>query len=518
MPEHLRALIVLLPVAILVFALGKRIACPVAIDENDYRRRRNLWFGITLAAFLSHSFWIFMIFAGALLVWGARREQNKLALYFFLFFAMPMMAERVPGFGVINYFFEIHYGRLLSLVLLLPLFLSAGSAKEPRVKFGRHVQDKLLLAYLALLFMLQLNVDTFTNTLRHSVFYAFLDVFLPYYVASRSLRSLKDFHDVLMSLVVGCMVLAAVALLEWGRGWLLYAPLENALGIVWAYGNYLGRGDFLRAVGTTGQPIALGYALVTAFALFLSFGRSIKRPVFWHAGLAVLAVGLLASMSRAPWLGAALVLLVFMITSPHALMNLARLAVLAAIALMALAATPAWEKIIDYLPFVGSVDAENVTYREFLLYAIINIILDNPLFGSYEAMLYLQEFRTGEGIVDIVNTYLGIGLESGLTGLSLFVGFFFISGYGVYRAMRRHPLDSEMRYLGRALLAALVGVLFIIFTVSSITVIPYIYWSLAGMAVAYIRLATGAARDIAVTIPMPQVSWQRPSKPVAGAA
>lgn len=515
MPEHLRALVVLLPIAVLVFAFGRHVACPVSIDDGDYRRRRNLWFGITLAAFLSHSFWLFMILAGALLAWGAQREHNRLAMYFFLFFAVSMISEKISGLGVINYFFELHYGRLLSLAILLPPFLFSGFRASAR--FGRHVQDKLLLAYLALLFMLQINVDTLTNTLRHSAFYAFLDVFLPYYVASRSLDSLKDFRDALMSFVVACMVLAVVAVLEWGRGWLLYSPLESALGIPWEYGNYLARGDFLRAVGTTGQPIVLGYVLAVAFGLFLPFGQAIKRPAFWYSGLTILAAGLLAAMSRAPWLGAVVIVFIFTFTGPRAIFNLVRLGGLTLIVLAITAATPAWEKIIDYLPFVGSVDAENVSYRELLLYAIVGIILDNPLFGSYEAMLYLQEFRTGEGIIDIVNTYLGIGLASGLTGLGLFVAFFVTTCIGLYRAVRKLPDENqEMRRLGRALLAVLIGVLFMIFTVSSITVIPYIYWSLAGMAVAYARLATRTAEEKTALESRQRISVRRTHMAVAG--
>ena len=44
------------------------------------------------------------------------------------------------------------------------------------------------------------------------------------------------------------------------------------------------------------------------------------------------------------------------------------------------------------------------------------------------------------------------------------------------------------RLLGRVLLATLLGILVTIFTVSSITVIPIVYWSIAGLSVAYIQM------------------------------
>jgi hypothetical protein len=67
--------------------------------------------------------------------------------------------------------------------------------------------------------------------------------------------------------------------------------------------------------------------------------------------------------------------------------------------------------------------------------------------------------------------------------------------------MRAFPdKDDEQRQLGRALLATLVGILVIIFTVSSITIIPTVYWSVAGLGVAYIqrvrRLRSSQASDL----------------------
>jgi O-antigen ligase len=102
----------------------------------------------------------------------------------------------------------------------------------------------------------------------------------------------------------------------------------------------------------------------------------------------------------------------------------------------------------------------------------------------------MQGMRQGEGIIDIVNTYIGITLEYGLVGLGLFVGFFVLVLNGIYKAMRViRSRDDEMYRLGRGLLAALVGILVTIFTVSSVMIIPIVYWSVAGLGVAYIQIA-----------------------------
>jgi O-antigen ligase len=143
------------------------------------------------------------------------------------------------------------------------------------------------------------------------------------------------------------------------------------------------------------------------------------------------------------------------------------------------------------LPFIGTTDKGNVGYRELLLTNSIIVIQRNPWFGTYDFFTQpeMEALRTGEGIIDIVNSYLGVALEQGLVGLGLFVGFFVLTLLGVYRAMRSiQDINSEERLLGRALLATLVAIMVIIFTVSSITIIPVVYWSVAGLGVAYAQM------------------------------
>ena len=73
MPVHLRALVVILVLATAVLAFVKAPACALAITPKDFERRRNLWFAITLAAFLAHNFWIYIIVVAALLLLAAQR-------------------------------------------------------------------------------------------------------------------------------------------------------------------------------------------------------------------------------------------------------------------------------------------------------------------------------------------------------------------------------------------------------------------------------------------------------------
>ncbi len=498
MPEHLKALVVILVLATVVFAFAKTPACALASTAGDFERRRNLWFGITLAAFLAHNFWIFIIVAAALLLFALPREPNKLAMFFFLLFAVPMLSAEITGLGIINYFFTIDFVRLLTLAVLLPAFLYL--RKQPDVEgFGRLLPDKLIAGYIVLSFLLMLSASTFTNTLRYGAFYAFIDIFLPYYVASRSLKNLTAFRDALMAFVVAALILAAIGPFEFARHWLLYASLENALGVNSDIGQYLlrGEGGGLRALASTGHSIVLGYVMAVAAGFFPYLRRSVPNTVAWGLGLIALMVGLIAPLSRGPWVGAAAMLLVFVATGPFPVKGFAKLGLLGLIIIPLLLVSPAGQDIIDYLPFVGTVDEASVTYRQRLLEIATQVILQSPFFGAFDFMYSpsMQEMKQGQGIIDIVNTYLGVGLSSGLVGLALYSGFFIAIAVGIIKGMRKLEDKYDERYLlGRTLLSVLLGIMIIIFTVSSISVIPVIYWSVAGLGVAYARmLALGKA-------------------------
>jgi O-antigen ligase len=493
MPEHLRALAVLLVIGAATFALARPLACAAAMSEADFARRRNLWFGLTLAAFLAHNFWIFIVFAAALvLCFALSAERNKLALYFFVLFAVPAISAPIPGFGLMEHFFTIEYLRLLALVILLPACLSL--LGRPHVlPLGRPLSDKLLLGYLVLQFLLQLPHATFTETLRARAFYAFTDVLLPYYVASRWPRDLAAFRDALMAFAAAALVLAAIAVFEFAKRWLLYTPLEDALGVSWGLLNYLQRGEsMLRAQASTGHPIILGYVLSVAGGFFLYLRKLLPATAARHCAAALLGAGLLAALSRGPWVGAAVMVLAFLATGAHAVERLAKLGGALLCLLPILLVTPAGRAVLDYLPFVGTVEAENLLYRERLFQVSLQVVLAHPWFGAFDFMQLpvMQQLVQGEGIIDIVNSYLQVALASGLVGLALFGGFFVAVAGAVLKAMlAAGEKTGETYLLGQALLATLLGILVIIATTSSMDLVPVIYWSVAGLGVAYARIA-----------------------------
>lgn len=488
MPEHLRALIVILVLAGIVFAIARRPAADLIPDRN-FTRRRNLWFVLTLLAFVSHSFWVYAGIAAIVLTFARNSERNPVALFFLLLFLIPPSPAEIPGFGLINYFFALNHVRLLALCVLLPAFLVL-RRRADTVPFGRTWPDKLLAANLLLTGLLYLRETTITDTLRQAL-YLFIEVFLPYYVASRALKNLSDFKDALFGFVLAAMVLSLIGLFEFSRNWQLYTALVNALGLQWESG-YLSRGGSLRASATTGQAIALGFVISVAIGFYLYLQEDVRSKLQRSLGALLLAGGLFAPLSRGPWIGAAAMIVVFIGTGRKAVTRLMLLAAAGVLALPLLAIVPGGQKVLDLLPFIGTVDVENITYRQRLIDNSVIVIQRNPWLGSfgYRNTPEMQSLIQGQGIIDIVNTYIGIALSFGLIGLTLFVVFFVSVLQGIRKGMRSFPNeDDEARRLGRALLATLAGILITIVTVSSISVIPVVYWSVAGLGVAYAQMA-----------------------------
>jgi len=492
MPEHLRAFAVIAVLSVMSFIVLRRPVVAMGMAEEDFRRRRNLWLAMTALAFLSSNFWIFMLIAAGLLLLFARKDRNPFALYLFLLFVVPTFAAALPGLGIVNKLFELSFPRLLALLVLLPFVLRRRDPDTPG--FGKHGADWLVVGYLLLQMVLHYRADTFTNTLRTGLT-AYLEVFLPYYAASRALRNSRDVRDVLLSLVVAALVLVPIAAFESVKHWLLYSALEGALGVDFAAGRYLGRDGYLRALATAGHSIVLGY--VMAIALLLHFGLRHANPLprAWALGLAALGVGLLAPVSRGPWVGAAVGILAMTLASRQPGQRLVRLILVALAAVAVLAVSPWGEKLVEYLPFVGNIDASTVTYRKRLFEISMQVIAMEPWFGSPYFMNSepMQDLRVGP-LIDVVNSYLLVALRYGYVGLAWFCTVVATALWAVINALRRQMNEDTERFAqGQAILGMLFAVLVTIATSSDISFIPMLLWSATGLAIGYGHLVAREA-------------------------
>ena len=487
MPEYLRALIYILIIATTFFALARPTVITL-VDAKDFTRRRNIWLCLTLAAFLANNFWIYAVISIMLLVYAKNREPNPISLFLFILFILPVATIQIPGMGIINFLFELSNVRILELVILLPAYLHLIRQNDIRL-FSSKGPDLAIAGYLILNAILHLRDASLTETLRQA-FYLFIDAYLPYFVISRSLNDIQTFRDALVSFVMAIMILAPLAAFETLKHWHLYSRLTDVLQLHGVTG-YLQRDNMLRAAVTAGEPIALGYLMTVGIGLYLFVQKSIKQKLIRRLGMALLIGGLISSFSRGPWVGTAVLFVAFIATGRYAVRRLITLGLALIILSPVIPQLPGGKAFIQLMPFVGKTESYNVTYREELLTKSMIVIKRYPWFGSdnYRKTPEMQSMIQGEGIIDIVNTYIGIALDTGLIGLGLFVAFFTLVLLGIYRALRSSSdRDSDEYLLGRTLLVTLLSILIIIFTVSSMTFIPIVYWSVAGLGVAYIQM------------------------------
>ena len=153
-------------------------------------------------------------------------------------------------------------------------------------------------------------------------------------------------------------------------------------------------------------------------------------------------------------------------------------------------ASPYADKVIAFLPFVGNINEGSIDYRQRLAEITWTLVQQNPLLGTPYFSNYMEELRQGQGIIDIVNTYAVIALGYGLIGLGLFVAFFGLLAIRCIKAVRRFfNVDSDFSMMGASLVACIFGTLLIIATVSNYLSIPYLYFALAGLTAAYLRLS-----------------------------
>jgi len=380
MPEHIRSLIYILIIATFTFALA-RPAILNLTDVKDFTQRRNLWFYLTLVAFLATNFWIYTFIAVPLLLYANKRDTNPPALFFFVLFILPLATIQIPGFGMFNYLFDLSNVRILELAILLPAYFRLMRRGDIR-PFSNTGPDLALTAYLLLNAILHLRDATLTETLRQT-FYLFIDIYLPYFVFSRCLVNLQTYRDALLSLVLAMMIVAPLAVFETLKHWHLYSALTKVLQLSGGGATgYLERNNVLRSVVTAGQPIALGYLMVVGMGLYLYVQQSIKQKLIRRLGMALLVAGLFCSFSRGPWVGAVVLLVAFIATGRYAMRRMIILALAILLVSPVIPKLPGGQAVIDLLPIIGSTENENITYRQDLITNSMIVIKRNLWFGS----------------------------------------------------------------------------------------------------------------------------------------
>lgn len=493
---NVKALIVLLAIGTVVFRLGKPLAL-IFSSELDFARRRNVWFVLTVTAFLSPSFWLFLLVAAPLLMWAGRKDSNPLALYLILLHVIPPIPVDIPVVGI-NQLFALDNYRLLSFCVLIP---AAWRLKALKVSNRMRGPTAVDLALFGFGFLQLLNYvppdlpdhsfmhDSATNVLRRG-FLFFVDVYALYFVASRTCGNRRALIDVMSAACLAGALMASVAIFESVRNWLLYANLAEQWNVsVYGsqYGYYFFRGGFLRAQAASGHALALGYLLAIAFGFWLYLNihvKSLPRRI----GVATLFwLGLLASQARGPLVGAVAIYFIFSVLGPRAVPRVVKATIVLALFIGMVGLTPFGGRILHSIPYFGeSTERASVEYRQRLAERSWELIQIHPFLGDPLAKAQMEDLRQGEGIIDLINTYAAVALYYGSIGLLLFLAVIIIGLFKAFRTSREFARrDPDFALLGTSLVACLLGTLLMIGSASLLNGYEIFYYLLAGLAVAY---------------------------------
>ena len=497
MSSHYKAFLVVITLAVIAFWFARPVFINFMADE-DFVRRRNLWLGLTASAFLVPNFWVHMIFAAILVYRTARKDSNPVALYLLLLLAIPPLEQPIPGFGLVNYIFNLSHIRLLCLVILIPAALKIYSGSmEPLAhpqKTAWLAPDIFLIAYGCFQVFLYVPYSSATDTLR-SLLLMVLDLLLPYFVLSRFCVTKEKIIEAMAAFCLSAFILAPLAVVEILKGWLLYDGIAAYWNADTNVGGYLLRGDSVRALASSGNSIVFGNFFAVAIGTWLYLTNRIKIKHVWLGSL-IIAGGLISAFSRGPWVGAVVCVFIYYAMGPSPASKLLKLIGITLFSTLVVILSPYGDSVIGVLPFVGTVDAGNVTYRQAINERAILIIGLNPFFGSPYFTRYMEDLRQGQGIIDLLNVYLSIGMAYGLITLSAFVLFFATSiQRGLNLVSKYKKIDTDLAMLGAGLISALSGTLIIIYTASNYLSIPYIYVAIAALLVAFSRLSLDSVAD-----------------------
>jgi len=487
MVEQVKILIIIMVFGSLGFLLARKVYIGL-IERSLFNYWQSSWVLIVSAACLASNYWLFAII---IIMYGwfsvSKLKGKAIFLYIFLLPALPMLSNELPGFAGIRLIFEFSYPRMLSLAILLPLFFHYKSRMFP---FGKTVTDKWFLALVLYLMLLSwTRSESVTDSMR-SMLYIVTDYLLPYFVVSRLIDNAEKLRFAFIAVVSSFAILAAVNIVEYFKHWFVYQELYRALNI--SYGGFsaysMVRDGMLRTSSVFASPIVLGYIATIALGAFL--GIRAKKTYYYRMLFLLLLSALLTPLSRGPWVGFLVFIIVFIWYAPRRNKSLAKFIIYGTLSFIVLLMTPYGTKIINLLPFVGDTDSGNISYRQDLFFSGLSAIKNNIFFGDKDFRLApeLQHLIQGQGIIDIVNTYLQMALQYGIVGLGLFMLFFIQPMRRIIILLRNRNLGGMERYLAASLLAVLAAIMVIIATVSQIDYIPIYYILIVSILSALIRV------------------------------
>jgi len=490
MLEQIKILVLIVTFGLFGFLLAKKVYAE-HLAKDQFNSWIVSWLCVISAACLTGNYWLFTIIVMVYFAYSVTKlKDNAIFLYIFLLPALPMLSNELPGFAGIRVIIEFTYPRMLSLAILMPLFFLYRNKIFPLRKIATDNYFLLLVVYLVMVSWVR--SESVTDSLR-SMIYVGTDYIFPYFVVSRLIDTAEKVKFAFIAMITSVAILASVNLMEHFKSWFVYHELYQTLNI--NYGGFssyvLIRDGTLRTTSVFASPIVFGY--IATIALWLFLGVEVKKTYFYKILFLLLLSALLSPLSRGPWVGFFISIIVFIWYAPRRSSNIVKFIIYGAVLFVTLLMTPYSDKVINLIPFVGNTDLGNISYRQDLFRSGLLVMEKNIFLGDKDFRLAseLQHLIQGQGIIDIVNTYLQVVLQYGLVGLIIFILFFTQPMRQLIIIIKQKKIENTERGFAISLVAILAAIMVIIATVSQIDYIPVYYILIISIMSALIRVLRG---------------------------
>lgn len=473
MPSHVNAYILLVLIMGTLYPVYQILYSKISLKNEGYLKVTDmllLWFSVTTSIFFGMHFLVVCFVLSILSLRFNKNLDKSIQAFVFLYLISPLYELNLSFIPGISSLLKVTYLLVLSLFFLLPI-LGKLKVQGEYIRFGKTSIDKLFIV-LSILYLYNFyrGFSTVPGLAREILVYYF-EFYLPYLVLSRYLIKRQRFDFFLFPVLLAGLYLALICIFEFLMAWRLYGLTDNLLKTLDVYTAFRFRGGFLRSTAVFTQAIITGYFMVFFLAALLYFNSVRKlQPIIFIFCLILIVAGLYTTSSRAPWVGAMLLVFSYYIVfSDKKLKGIVVSMVVCITAILLLILVGHFDRFYSLLPFVGD---ENVgDYRSRLFDAAMITYKDNVLFGAHRSQFTqhpsMQSMIQGEGIIDIVNTYLNMLLTYGVVGLFSYVSIFTI-GLKVLFSLRRKVFSVEHRCLYSIFLSIFIMHLFVVTTVSSI--------------------------------------------------
>ena len=471
------------------------------MDERDWRLAWWALAGTCAVDCLSFTMPLFFLVLAAWSIflghWFSEqgKVRGRVVAYALLVTVLGPMFLDLRNVGPIQYLLQLTPYRLIAIVLLGPEAMHLLGRKHRAPTPGWLRTADLATYGFAAFWIARLYGGFSMSIIGRAVMELALDTLLPYFVMSRACSDASLRRRVLSVVLLGACFQGVVGMAETASKHYFFAQLQWLYQSTWFQAVNLMRGSFLRAEGAFLGPLALGVLEMFALALWVLLRPVEARKSYAVVGLAC-AGGLIATFGRGPWLCGALVFVGLAPLKRWGGTRFLAMAVVAGIGLGAFIASGAGEELIAMVGHIGGGGEDgdfNVRYRHELLDTSLALLRQSPVIGVPNFTQYMENLRQGEGIIDLVNTYLIVALNVGLLGLALWLVPF---GIVLFRlAARQRAGDPVLGRESAAWLMLAIATMAVVFTVSPVSVIqPLMVWAVAiGLGI----LADGTGEPVA---------------------